>query len=122
SANKYYGTHVLLSGSTADALSSRTSLRRLDLIQVKGKSQPTMVYESLAYHTAESFPKLPVAIAAYEAGLAPYPRRDWDGALERLDDALEIPPSDRPSRIFIARCRYSRLHPPSENWNGSWIM
>jgi adenylate cyclase len=121
-ANKYYGTRVLLAGSTAEALSSRAGLRRLDLIQVKGKSQPTLVYESLAYHSAESFPKLPTVIAAYEGGLDLYQHRDWDGALQQFGTALELAPDDRPSRIFIDRCRYYRESPPPENWNGVWIM
>jgi adenylate cyclase len=97
-------------------------LRRLDLIQVKGKSQPTLVYESLAYHSAESFPKLPTVIAAYEGGLDLYQHRDWDGALQQFGTALELAPDDRPSRIFIDRCRYYRESPPPENWNGVWIM
>ena len=121
-ANKYYGTRVLLAGSTAEALSSQAGLRRLDLIQVKGKSQPTLVYESLAYHSVESFPKLPAVIAAYEGGLDLYQRRDWDGALQQFGAALELAPNDRPSRIFVDRCRYYRESPPPENWNGVWIM
>jgi adenylate cyclase len=43
SANKYYGTDVLLAESTADALKSVAVLRRLDLIQAKGMSHPTWV-------------------------------------------------------------------------------
>jgi adenylate cyclase len=121
-ANKYYGTRVLLAGSTAEALRSRAGLRRLDLIQVKGRSQPTLVYESLAYHTSKSFPKLPTVIAAFEGGLDRYQRRDWDGALQRFDAALKLAPDDRPSRIFIDRCRYYRESPPPDNWNGVWIM
>src|SRR3954453_18950171 len=55
-ANKYYGTRVLLAASTVDALRSRPLLRRLDLLQVKGKSQPTLAYESFGHHTPQSFP------------------------------------------------------------------
>ncbi len=36
--------------------------------------------------------------------------------------ALEIVPSDQPSKIFIDRCRYYNDNPPPENWNGVWIM
>jgi adenylate cyclase len=122
SANKHYGTTVLVSGSTAEALKSRPVMRRLDLLQVKGKVHPTLVYELLAHHTAESFPKLGAVIAAYEAGLDAYRQRDWAAALGRFGDALELAPDDRPSRIFIDRCRYYRENPPVEDWNGVWIM
>jgi adenylate cyclase len=113
---------VLLSGSTADALKTRPVMRRLDLLQVKGKVRPTAVYESLAHHTAESFPKLAAVIGAYEAGFDAYQQRDWAMALQRFGDALELAPSDRPSRIFIDRCRYYRENPPPDEWNGVWIM
>jgi adenylate cyclase len=122
SANKHFGTTVLLSGSTAEALRSRPVLRKLDFLQVKGKQRPTVVYESLAHHTAESFPKLPAVIAAYEAGLDAYQRRDWDAGLSRFGQTLELAPNDRPSQIFINRCRYYRENPPPEDWNGVWIM
>jgi adenylate cyclase len=122
SANKHYGTTVLLSGSVADALKSRPPMRRLDLLQVKGKLQPTVVYEALGHHTPDTFPKLSSVIAAYEAGFDAYQRRDWTGALRRFGEALEFAPNDRPSRIFIDRCRYYRENPPPEDWNGVWIM
>src|SRR5947207_118454 len=64
-ANKHYGTTVLLAGSTVEALTSRPILRRLDLIQVKGKLQPTLAYESLDHYDPERFPRLAALIRAY---------------------------------------------------------
>jgi len=122
SANKYYGTSVLLAGKTVASLQTTAVLRRLDLIRVKGISSPTEVYESLGYHTPTTFPKLNETIAAYEAGLECYLRRDWDSAIRYLGNALEAAPHDRPSRIFVDRCRYYRHNPPSDAWNGVWIM
>ena len=52
SATKYYGTPVLLAAATVDELKSSAVLRRLDLIQAKGITQPTWVYELLGHHTA----------------------------------------------------------------------
>jgi adenylate cyclase len=122
SANKHYGTKILLSGATAEALRMPTVLRRLDLIQVKGKTQPTVVYESLSHHTADSFPHLAPLVVAYEAGLERYRQRDWDGAMAHFTAALQHAPNDRPSRIFLDRCRYYGMNPPPEDWNGVWIM
>ncbi|HZT51858.1 MAG TPA: GAF domain-containing protein [Stellaceae bacterium] len=122
SANKHYGTRVLVSGPTVEALRSPGVLRRLDQLQVKGKSRPTVVYESLSHCTAQSFPHLPEVIRLYEAGFDRYQRRDWDGAIARFSDALELAPQDRPSRIFLDRCGFYRMHPPPDDWNGVWIM
>jgi adenylate cyclase len=122
SANKYYGTTVLLAAATVDGLKSPAVLRRLDLIQAKGISQPTWVYESLGHHTPASFPKLALAIKAYEAGVDCYARRDWKGGLDHFAEALELAPHDRPSRIFLDRCRYYQAKPPDEAWDGVWVM
>jgi adenylate cyclase len=121
-ANKHYGTTVLLAASTVEALRSRAVLRRLDLVQVKGKSQPTLAYESLDHYESDKFPRLPALIAAYEAGLDCYQRRDWTTAIRNFGTALEIAPADQPSQIFIDRCRYYTDNPPPESWNGVWIM
>jgi adenylate cyclase len=122
SANKYYGTAVLLAASTVDELKSAAILRRLDLIQAKGITQPTWVYESLGHHTPASFPKLASAIKAYEAGVDCYQRRDWRGGLGHFAEALDLAPRDRPSRIFYDRCRYYQTSAPDEAWDGVWIM
>ena len=122
SANKYYGTAVLLSGTTVAALKAPAVLRRLDLIRVKGKSRPTWVYESLGHHTAETFPNLAPVITVYEAGLDCYQRRDWKGGLRQFGEALDLAPHDRASRIFLDRCRYYQTNPPADGWEGVWVM
>ena len=122
SANKYYGTAVLLAAATVDELKSSAVLRRLDLIQAKGISQPTWVYESLGHHTRTTFPKLASVIKAYEAGVDCCQRRDWTGSLGHFAEALVVAPRDRPSRIFYDRCRYYQTSPPDEAWDGVWIM
>jgi adenylate cyclase len=121
-ANKHYGTTILLAASTAEALKSRALLRRIDRVQVKGKSQPTIAYESMDHYNTERFPRLSTLISAYEAGLDHYERRDWAQAIQHFGKALEVVPTDQPSRIFIDRCRYYSDNPPPENWNGVWIM
>ena len=122
SANKHYGTKVLISGPTAEGLTGPAVLRRLDLLQVKGKSRPTSVYESLGHHTNHSFPNMARVVSLYEAGFERYQQRDWAGATGRFSEALELAPQDKPSRVFLDRCRYSARHPPPDEWNGVWIM
>ncbi len=76
----------------------------------------------LSYHTPATFPTLDRLIAAYEAGLGHYLQRDWTAAIRCFGDALAAAPQDRPSRIFIDRCRYYQDNPPADAWNGVWIM
>ena len=44
------------------------------------------------------------------------------GGIARFADALELAPQDRPSQIFLDRCRYYQTDPPADAWNGVWIM
>lgn len=122
SANKYYGTSILLGGATVADLGSPFVLRRLDLIRAKGMSHPTEIYESLAHHAPASFPNLAAVIAAYEAGLDRYLRHDFAAAERRFATALELAPADRPSRLLLNRCAYLRDHPPNDDWNGAWVV
>ena len=122
SANKHYGTKVLVSGPTVEALTKPAVLRRLDVLQVKGKSKPTQLYESLGHHTEHSFPSMHRVIELYEGGFDRYQQRDWVSAIANFTEALELAPKDRPSRIFLDRCRYYTRHPPGADWNGVWIM
>ncbi|MBV9829927.1 MAG: GAF domain-containing protein [Alphaproteobacteria bacterium] len=121
-ANKHYGSTVLLAASTVEALRGRPILRKLDLVQVKGKYQPTLAYESLDHVDERRVPRLKALIAAYESGFDRYQRRDWSNAIEHFGQALEILPTDQPSQIFIDRCRFYADNPPPEDWNGVWIM
>jgi adenylate cyclase len=121
-ATKYYGTPVLLAATTVDELKSPAVLRRLDLMQAKGITQPTWVYESLGHHNSASFPKLASVVKAYEAGVDCYQRRDWTGGIGHFATALDLAPHDRPARIFFDRCRYYQASPPDEGWDGVWIM
>jgi adenylate cyclase len=121
-ANKHYGTTVLVAHSTVEALRSHPILRRIDRVQVKGKSQPTIAYEAMDHYDPARYPRLAALISAYEAGLNCYERRDWGQAIRHFANALEIVPTDQPSKIFIDRCRYYTVNPPPEDWSGVWIM
>jgi len=51
-----------------------------------------------------------------------YPGYHAPRTADELSDALEAAPQDRPSRIFLDRCRYYQNNPPPDPWNGVWIM
>ena len=55
-------------------------------------------------------------VRSYEAGLDAYARRDWAGAIELFQAVLAAHGSDRPSEIFIERCRNYIVSPPPEHW------
>jgi adenylate cyclase/guanylate cyclase len=51
-ANKQHGTRILISETTASALTDAFELREIDTITVKGREQPVRVYEPIGYAAA----------------------------------------------------------------------
>jgi adenylate cyclase len=49
SLNKEYGTKILISEFTYDLIKSQFICRPIDKVQVKGKSQPVLIYELIGH-------------------------------------------------------------------------
>jgi len=122
SANKHYGTSILLSGETINEAKAPGIVRELDLIRVKGKLQPTAIYEALDHHTPESFPNLERAISTFQQALALYRSRRWLDARSRFADVVSIHPDDGPAKVYIDRCTYYAENPPPDIWDGVWTF
>lgn len=43
-------------------------------------------------------------------------------ARELFDKALEVDPSDGPSRVYQQRCAHYVSNPPPEDWDGVFVM
>jgi adenylate cyclase len=93
-ANKHYGTRILLSASTAQALRGAVPLRQVDRVRVKGKSIAVDVY------TPCDDPKL---VAAGEKAWKIYESGDWRAAESAWKRVLEIAPEDRVAQVFLQR-------------------
>ncbi len=122
SACKQYGTHILMSEFTYKRLRGTYRIRELDRVVVIGKTEPVGVYEVLDYHTDASFPHLREVMGLFRDGLDRYRARDWDAATAAFEEALHLNPADKPSRIYIDRCRYLKDNPPAADWSGVWVM
>ncbi len=122
SACKQYGTHILVSESTYKRLRGTYQARELDLVVVKGKTQPVAIYEILDYHTDETYPNLIDALGHFRNALTKYRQRKWQDAIHLLDEVLVLNPNDKPAKLYIERSRYFIDHPPGDDWNGVWVM
>jgi adenylate cyclase len=122
SANKYYGTSVLLCQFTAAKLKRPALLREIDLIRVRGSTQPFAVFEALDHHTEKSFSMRGEVLQADAEGLRLYRQRDWVQAATCFHAASNANPGDKPSSLFLERCRQYIETPPPEGWDGVWAM
>jgi len=122
SANKYYGTNILLSKFTLDQLTEKYMLRQVDLIKVKGKSRPVAIYEALDFHDEKDFPNAAEVMGIFEEGITTYRKMDWKGAIKKFEKLLALYPGDRLSRMYVERCQHFERKPPPKSWDGVWIM
>jgi adenylate cyclase len=117
---KEYGVKTLISGFTREQAGEKLVCREIDLVRVKGKEQPVAVYEPFAGDdsTRGGFDFIP----SFEQGLASYRGQEWKKAETFFNKVLKMKPGDKPSLIYIDRCRKMALSPPGPEWDGVWIM
>ncbi len=122
SACKQYGAHILISEFTYKQLRGTYYSRELDLVVVKGKTQPVSIYEILDYHTEESYPQMSDALRLFKAGLKKYRQQKWAEAKSEFQDVLALNDHDKAAKLYIERCDHFIGSPPGNDWDGVWVM
>ncbi len=120
-ANKQYGTRIMVSDSTRMAAAERIVTRPLDLIRVKGKTEPTAVHELVA-KSGEASQKQLELIGVFNRALDHYRGSRFAEALAEFQSALRIQPDDPPSLVYIDRSRHFLVSPPPAPWDGVFTM
>jgi adenylate cyclase len=109
--NKIYRTSIMISETTYAAVRDVILCRELDILRVKGKDEPTRVYEVVGEIGTESG-----WITRYADGLALYRAGKWDEAITVFDELI-AQRNDSASYEMKRRCLEFRQHPPSD-WDG----
>ncbi|MDD5181358.1 MAG: GAF domain-containing protein [Gallionellaceae bacterium] len=122
SACKQYGARILASEFTIHKLLGTYRKREIDMVVVKGKTQPVSIYEILAYHTEETFPNIADVLGLFKDGIAAYRSRHWDSAIKLFKECLKLNPNDKPSHLFLERAEFLKQTPPPDDWTGVWVM
>jgi adenylate cyclase len=113
--NKRYGTAVIIGEETRRAAGDAIVVRQLDWVAVYGRAEGIAIFELLAM--AEEAGRDRFAwVPTYEAGLAAYRERRFADALEQFNAVIAGCGDDRPSTIFIERCRGLMAQPPGADW------
>lgn len=108
-ANKAYGTHILLSGSSAKAGEGNLPLRRVDRVRVKGKTQAVDLYTPCD----DSW-----LIDATEKAWQPYVTGNWEEARTIWQNIHKRWPDDTVAATFLERL----ANPVPADWDGGWTM
>jgi len=117
--NKEYGTNIVISEYTYEAVKDVLLCRELDSVRVKGKKQPVRIYE-LICERKDAAPHA-VYLQRFEAGLERYKQAQWDEAVATFREVLEMKPGDPPSGLYISRCTELKETPPLP-WDGVFTM
>ena len=107
-ANKAFGTGILLSAATAAQLPPTVSLRALDDVIVKGKTEPVRVFtpcDDVAVRDA--------SLAALDA----FQARDWERAKGYLAQVLARVPDDAAALRLQERVEVARALPAGSDWS-----
>ncbi|MFN4216864.1 MAG: CHASE2 domain-containing protein [Brevinematales bacterium] len=119
-ANKFYGTYTMMSESTYEQVKDHFVCRRLDIIRVKGKSQPIAVYE-LVERMGKLSPEKEKMLQFFQAGFELYEKREWAKGREIFCSLWEEY-GDPPSKTYLERCEEFMKNPPPEDWNGVYVL
>jgi adenylate cyclase len=82
---KYYGVSIIIGSSTADKAKEQFAILELDLIAVKGKTEPQTIYALLGGADVASDVGFRELRKLYSTMLYCYRSRDWEGALEAIE-------------------------------------
>jgi adenylate cyclase len=107
SVNKMYGTTIMMTQGTFDAVEGQVSCREVDAVRVVGKKDPVVLYE-LRDGSADSD-------EAYSEGLSLYRKGQWDKSLEAFRGAADA--GDPAAAEFVSRCE-SHVEAPPADWDG----
>jgi adenylate cyclase len=100
---KEYGCDLVLSEATYALAKHDIVSRRLDVVTIKGRDEPTRIYELLAM--ADESGETPDFewVAVFERALALYEAQDWAAAAREFESVISLRGDDPPSRIFLDR-------------------
>ena len=120
SANKTYGTQLLVSEGVHRVVAEHFVTRCIDLVAMKGKTQSTQLFEVLAARESASPAQVRLA-ERYTAAFSLYQQRAFDEAEVQFAE-LEAEFDDVAAGLLVRRCRTLRDTPPPEDWNGVFKM
>ena len=121
-ANKEYNTRIMIGEGTYQKAGDLIIARQLDLLRVKGKTEPVKVYELLSTVEKGLPDEMLRVLEMFNKGFENYLQQNWDWAIKYLQQALSIKPNDGPSLRYLERCKQFKENPPGDHWDGVFTM
>jgi len=123
-----FGVPIILGSSTADLVHDRFAVLELDLLRVKGKTEPERVYSLIGpgeLKDTQAFTELSERMAQF---LTAYRGRKWTEASKLLAALRKTDTSPLDASLsnlwdlYAGRLRDFRKSPPPRNWDGVFTL
>lgn len=115
--NKIYQTNIIISQATHEQIKEHFLCRELDSLMVKGKTEPTCIFEIIDVIAETMDLSKFVWIDMYKQGLGFYREGKWQEAGEIFEELSGDPYNDNASQVMLTRCMYLLEFPPKK-WDG----
>ena len=116
SLTRQYHVDILVGASAAELVRDEFQLRSVDLVQVKGKTQPVEVL-MLVGGKDEIDPDFLKWLQSYEEGIVKFRGRKFTDAKILFSQFLEFYPDDFLAKMYLERALRYEQAPPDESWN-----
>lgn len=121
---KYYGVPILIGQTIADKAKEKFAILELDLIAVKGKTEPSIIYALLGGEAMAHDIHFQDVRKLFSTMLYCYRSRDWEGALEAIELCRSAEPNYSLTLLFDLywqRVQAFRESAPPADWNGIFV-
>jgi len=113
---KKYAVTLIASEMTIAAAREAVFAREVDVVRVRGRSQPVRIFEVCGVSAERGEHAL--VFERFAEGLSAYREREWRAAHAAFEDVLRVRPDDGPARMYLNRCQVYMISAPSAAWDG----
>ena len=114
-ANKFFGSQIMISGSTYEAAKDAVEVRYLGKARVVGKDTPVPVYEPIA-EKGKLTPAWAKALPVWEKGIQAFYSKNYEAALPIFEEFVKLMPKDGAGELYLGQSRdYAAL--PPDDWD-----
>jgi class 3 adenylate cyclase len=118
SMTKRYGARVVVTARTAEGLGADFTLREVDRVAVKGKSEPVALFEVLDGEPPRVRAGKERTAADFAQALVDFRARRFDVASGAFRRCLAACPEDGAAALYLGRCTWLAAHDPGPDWDG----
>jgi class 3 adenylate cyclase len=121
---KEFRVGVVASESTVNAVAAAAErgVRRVGDVRVKGKSQPTRVYDCFAGEAPEDAALKHSTAADFSRGLEAWQSADFTAAVSAFETVVRAHPADGTAQRYLTRAREHLTSGVKQDWSGVEVM